>query len=251
MNKNYYIWIGAAALFFQACATDKVICDGRVFIESPGTIRFSKNEKQLLCGDQNIDEWKNVPLAQTETTIREFLKGRGYFNTKFALEGEQLQVDTGRQFSVKEVKFINAPSDFDKVKYIGWKGKTFTPGTLDEIEGYTLRRLKELGYACSEVKIQAIIESQVVQVHINHGDKYLFPEVEYDEDVKMKPEVLERYFAFHPGDPYNENLLALSSRRIETDAVVSKSNFLPECNDGKLSIKHRINTGTSRLVQIG
>ncbi|MEZ4846725.1 MAG: hypothetical protein R2877_07280 [Bdellovibrionota bacterium] len=73
----------------------------------------------------------------------------------------------------------------------------------------------------------------------------------YDSEVTIKPEVLERYFAFHPGDTFNENLLSLSSRRIESDAVVSKSNFLTECEEGKLVINHRVSQGTTKLVQLG
>ncbi|MEZ4846724.1 MAG: hypothetical protein R2877_07275 [Bdellovibrionota bacterium] len=169
MNKKNYIWVALGLILFQSCGTDKVICDGRVAIEGKGVIRFSKNEKQLLCGNKDMKEWRNVPLAQTEITIKEFLKGRGYYNSVFTLQenGEQLHVDAGVPYVVQEVKFFGQPEDFDDVRYIGWKNRGFTPGTLDDIQGYTLRRLKELGYACAQVKIQAIIETQVVQVHIN------------------------------------------------------------------------------------
>ena len=154
------------------CGSDHVICNGRVVIHSKERIKFSKNEKPLLCGDEDMKEWDNVPMAQTEMTMKEFLKGRGFYNPQFTLEEGKLHIQTGKSYNVKEVKFIGAPPEFDDVRYIGWKDKGFTGGTLDDIESFTMRRLKELGYACAEVKTQAVIETQNVEVNIKHGEKY-------------------------------------------------------------------------------
>lgn len=255
-------------IFLHACA-DKVICDGRVVIHSKNKIKFSKNEKPLLCGDENIKAWKDVPMAQTELTMKEFLKGRGYYDPQFKLIEKddpkfikddstdsnkveaQLHIYSGPEYKVSNVVFIDAPIDFYKVKFVGWINKDFVSGTLDEIEAWSLRRLKSIGYACAQVTIKAITDTKVVEVYIKSGEKYLFPEITQDEDNHIKEQVLERFYAFHPGEPFNEDLLTLSSRRSEASSVISHSNFLTSCEDGKLTVTQRVGLGTSRLLEVG
>ena len=50
----------------------------------------------------------------------------------------------------------DAPQEFYDVRFVGWEDAGFTGGTLDDIEAWTTRRLKALGYACSEIKTQAL-----------------------------------------------------------------------------------------------
>ena len=250
--KRFALITAAVAFFLSGCGSDDEICGGRVQIHSKGRIKFSKNERPLLCGDPDVKEWHEIPLAQTETALKEFLKGRGYFDSKFELKDKKLHVYTGKVYKVKKVVFVGAPEDFERLKYIGWQKQDFTGDTLNDIENYTMRRLKQLGYACAEVKTQAIIETQVVEVHINPGKRYTFPKIEYDPPPSAKPELLERYFAFNEGEVFNEDLLTLSSRRIEADAVVSKSNFLTTCEEnGELTINHRVSEGPTHLLQFG
>lgn len=267
------IWISVlcAPLAFVVSCADKVICDGRVVLHSRNKIKFSKNEKPLLCGDENLNPWKDVPPAQTEMTMKEFLKGRGYYEPKFKMieKGDpkftesdsdvekseeiqhQLHIYSGPKFKVQNVSFIDAPVDFYKVRFIGWKNKDFVSGTLDEIQTWTIRRLKSIGYACAAVEIRAIVDTKEVEVYIKAGEKYVFPPIEYNEDNKIKIQVLERFYAFHEGEPYNEDLLTLSSRRSEDSSVIAHSTFLTHCEDGKLTVQQRVTAGTSRLFEVG
>lgn len=248
------IFLICIASYLSSCQSSHILCDGKVVVDSKLPLKFSKNELQLLCGDKDVSGWKNVPLAQTELTIKEFLKARGYYEAKFELqEDKQLHITAGTIYKVKDVVFSGAPEDFYDVKFIGWKNKNFTGGTLDDIENWTKRRLKSIGYACAEVKLQAIIETGIVEVHIFPGEKYVFPEITYDEDPEktINPKVLERFYAFTPGELFNEELLSLSSRRIENDAVVSHSNFIVTCEEENLSIKQTVNPGTSHLFKVG
>lgn len=60
---------------------------------------------------------KYVPLAQTELTIKEFLKARGYYEAKFELEEDKpLHIIAGPIYKVKDVVFSGAPEDFNDVK---------------------------------------------------------------------------------------------------------------------------------------
>lgn len=236
-----------------ACVSDKIICDGRVVIHSKDQISFSKNEQPLLCGDQDLVGWKNVPLAQTEMTIKEFLKSRGFYESTYTLDENQLHIETGPSYKIEKIVFIDAPEDFDRVKFVGWKKQPFTGPSLNDIEAWTLRRLKSIGYGCAQVRTIAIIETKTVEVHIQAGKKYPFPEITYDDDPDqtLRRPILERYYAFKPGQLFNEDLLTLSSHRTEWDGVVSHSNFIKHCENEELTITQNINLGTSRILTVG
>ena len=133
---------------------------------------------------------------------------------------------------------------------MGWKKREIVKETLDEIESWTLKRLKNLGYACATIKLQAVSETGVVHVQVDPGLKYLFPTVSYENEKTLKPEVMRRYYAFSEGQPFDQSLLDLTSSRMETSGVVSRSIMTTSCAQD-LTISHSVFLGEPRLLRIG
>ncbi|HMQ09686.1 MAG TPA: hypothetical protein PKC21_04800 [Oligoflexia bacterium] len=241
----------------MSCSTlksnPKSICDGRVVIDSSLLIDFSKNEKKILCGDSGVEAWSDLPLIQTEVTLKKILKNRSFFDVQTSISNNKLYVTTGQLHYIEKIMFHNAPEDFEKVRYIAWQDKTLTSENLDKVEVWVMRRLKFMGYACAKVELKAMVETKTLHVYIEPGIQYTFPQIIQDKknNQYLKPGVLPRFYAFRTGDQFNGDLLELSSKRTENSGIINHSYFLTECQDNELQVTQKIKLGANRLFKVG
>src|SRR5690606_38411957 len=94
----------------------------------------------------------------------------------------------------------------------------------------------------------------VVTVTAQPGPRYDIPLIEYesyDESKNLKPNVMRRFHAFHEGNVYEDQLFGLSSQRMESQGVVIYSNFLNQCDQNGLKIKHAVSLGQPRILKVG
>ncbi|RYZ68890.1 MAG: hypothetical protein EOP09_08690, partial [Proteobacteria bacterium] len=171
--KIFYTLTGLSLLLtvsLSGCATaKKSACDGIIQFEGKTAFKFNENEDLLLCGDDQADGWKNIPFSQREFMVRSYLKDRSYHHVNVRFDQDQLIVDPGTKSRIKQVIFKGAPAAFYYVGYVGWRGAELKSTSLDEIQGWTSRRLHEIGYPCAKVDLTANADTEVVEVKINSG----------------------------------------------------------------------------------
>ncbi len=215
-------------------------------------IDFTENETLLLCGDDSMEGWREVPISQTERQLRLYLQERGYYEPEFRLERDTLVFRAGTQSTVREIRFPGAPEDFRGDRYWGSHGKPLSRPALDEIEAWSIGRLKSLGYACGALELRGDPPTGVVTAQIRPGPRYSFPNPRLVESHGINPNTLRRYDAFRPGDPFDSRLLSLTSSRLENSALIVSSSFPFHCvSSGELVVEHRILPGEKNLLQIG
>jgi len=248
-----------ASLAFGACSTPSTeICPGHVEFSSPQAIGFNHNEKLLVCGDDSRESWKNIPPAQSEFHLRTFLNQRAYFRPKFEYRDSELFVDPGALQRTREIIYQGAPEHFDDYRLRDVVGVPLTSDILNTIEGWTLARLKNMGFACPDVKIRAVKETGIVTVNITPGPRYSITEPTMKDTLGLYDKTMRRFDAFALGAPYRAEWMKLSSIRAENDGIVVSSQLLhtcpqvgPESNIQPLNIQQQIIGGEKRLVTVG
>src|SRR5436190_743510 len=65
--------------------------------------KLNEVEKRLVCGDQDNEGWREVPLTQAKNFLEAFLQTRGYHYPRFEPRGETLYVDIGTATIIKQV----------------------------------------------------------------------------------------------------------------------------------------------------
>ena len=217
-------------LFLAGCATPQTsICKTRVEFTRPSKITFSDNEKLVLCGDPGKESWKDIPAAQAEFTLRNFLKQRGYYHPTFQYQNELLSVDPGVLRVASSLSFEGEPSGFNDIRLRGIIGQALTSELIDKVENFTLTRLKNLSYACPEVKVTALEKGGSIHVHITPGAPYFFLEPTPTDSLGLYAKTLRRFDAFHLNSPFRFEWVKLSSNRAENEGMVVSSQFTYVC----------------------
>lgn len=138
-----------------------------------------------------------------------------------------------------------------------WLGRAITPEILDEIEKSAGEELQKRGYPCAEARatVPNPADGQVF-VDVTPGEKSLL----FYERVTLSPELeiayskrmLSRYYAFEDGQEFDEDLLNLSTQRMEQSGIVDSGYFLSGCSKRKLSeLQLRGSISPPRLTTIG
>ncbi|MBC7397443.1 MAG: BamA/TamA family outer membrane protein [Bdellovibrionales bacterium] len=251
------------ALFLSvfACSSpQRNICDQRVQFTDKEKIKFSDNEDLFLCGDDTKESWKEIPLSQVEFTLKNFLQQRAYYKPKFSYQDGKLFVDPGELSKAEKLVFEGEPPQFNDIKLRGVINAPLNSVLLDRVDAFTQARLKNLGYACPTIKIQAFEETGVIKVVVLAGLHYTFEEPKIKDTLDLYEKTMRRFDAFALGAPYRHEWLKLSENRAENDGIVVSSQFTIACpavtpNTEEQSVgaplKQRILGGDKRLITIG
>jgi translocation and assembly module TamA len=249
-----------ALLGFMGCASaQKPICTTRVEFTTPTKIKFTENERLLLCGDPSKESWKEIPPAQAEYTLRNFLKQRAYYTPTFQYQNEILTVKPGPLKLASELTYEGEPKNFDAIHIRDIIGAPLTSELLDKIQNFSLSRLKNMGYACPQVKIQASEETGAIHVFIVTGPLYDVTTPMLADSIGLYPKTLRRFDAFVPGTPYRYEWTKLSSNRAENDGIVVSSQFTFTCPTSPiatseiqaLTLKQQVIAGSQHVLTIG
>jgi len=213
--------------------------------------RLTKIEKAFLCGDPEVDAWKKVPMSQAKYHLKTFLQQRGRFQPTFEEEGDRLLVRLGPVSRVSEWTVQGAPDDADIEDRRRVKGRVLTPKLLNEIEQWVIRRLKSRGYPCPEARSQADPVTGELIVDVTPGPRQNIVVIHEEPVRRMNAGVSRRFDAFKIGKPYNDDLLTLSSSRIETDGLLQSTYFNVSCEPEGAVLEQRTFAGHPRIVSIG
>ncbi len=216
--------------FLFSCSTPSTeICKDRLEFKTPQKIKFDGNENLLLCGDPKTESWKHIPLAQAEFDLKAYLSSRAYFEPRFEYKNDKLYVDPGKITLSTELKFLDAPPGFDEVRMRDVIHEPLNTALLNKINEWTTGRLRDLGYACPEIKVQAVEETGVITVTIKRGFLYSFGKVTMVDSLNLFPESYRRFDAFNTGQRYDQRLSKLTTSRSEIDGIVVSGQMLQRC----------------------
>lgn len=240
------------------CASSHTtICEDKVEFSSPQKIKFNGNEELLMCGDPTRESWKEIPPSQSEFHVRTFLSQRAYYEPRFEFKKGKLYVDPGPRQNSHRIIYEGSPENFLDITLRNVVEEPLNSDVLNTIEGWTLARLKNMGYACPDVKIQAVKETGIIYVRMKPGPLYTFTEPHLEDPIGLYPKTMRRFDAFALGSPYRYEWIKLTGNRAENDGIVVSSQLLHQCPQpalGELNglrINQEIIGGEKRLLTIG
>lgn len=232
------------------------LCPG-VYLRQGDELSLSDTEKRLVCGKADEDDrkqpapWRQIPFNQAKFHLKAFAQSEGHYDLEFQEQGSKLVVKVGRETKVSEIVTSDAPETLEIWRRRNLIDSTLTPAFLNQVEAWVYAQLQSHGYPCPEVDTLADSESGKVTVGIDSGPKLPFYAVEEAQTEGMRSGTLRRYDAFVLGQPFDANLLTLTSNRILRDGVVQSVYFTEECTPKGALVRQHVNLGPPRLLRFG
>ncbi|MBF0104394.1 MAG: BamA/TamA family outer membrane protein [Deltaproteobacteria bacterium] len=232
-------------------ASELAVC-GNYKIQTKKTVRFTTEEKKLICGDKSTNSWKSIPVTEAQYFIKVFLQGRGYYFPVFEMTGSSVLVKTGELTLIKDIKVTgDSPSTFKINKLRKIKKKPLSPKRLDEIMTWASQTLKSSGYACPRISVSADAHLGEVELDLQPGIAQTITSIKEDKIKNLDEKILRRYDAFETGKLYNEKLLNLTSDRVEKSGILENNYFVSECKPDGVHLNQKTFAGRPRLFQAG
>jgi len=126
-----------------------------------------------------------------------------------------------------------------------------TPKKLDELSSWIRSELQNQGYGCPHIDIKASPLGEI-RVQIDSGPIHLLTEIERPSSDIYNFQILQRYEAFHIGEPIDNRLLTLSSLRVLKDDFFLSAYYDLRCSPSQsLRIRQQTILGKPRLITIG
>jgi translocation and assembly module TamA len=228
------------------------ICE-KLSLQGTEHISFSETETRLMCGDPENEAWDNVPETQTLFHLRTFLQDRGYYLTSVARSEPNLLVDLGKKSFVKRMEWEGTPPELNVSRIRELIGNVLTPKFLDQTKDRVAQILRANGHPCAQVSMTADPVSETVRVTILSDALSRFGLVKADDIPGLDQEALRRYDAFRFDDPYNDDNLIISARRMTMAGLVQSTHFSPICEppSSEVPVKQSILAGPPRNLMIG
>lgn len=242
--------LAPAALAEQAKGGgQKALCP-RVRLVGPN-IGLNEAEKKLLCGNEDSEGWKVVPLNQAEYFLRAFLQRRGFHYPRFQAEGETLTVFIGTRTLVSKLTGDGLEGLIDLGKKRNVVGRALTPAELDTLKADLSTRLQELGYACPTVTIDADARTGEVHASVARGVLHVLTYIHPPLLENLDPDALNRFQAHQYGTPFDIRTLNLTSARIVQEALYQSAYYEVACTTAGLRVTQRIVEAKPRLITVG
>lgn len=252
------LWVGAMGTsLLQGCAhapppnREWQLCPGFTIHGEiqPG---LSDIEKNLICGDPQQVEWKNLPRWQAEYNFKNFLQDRGLYRPRFIDRSDGgVLVEVGEPTIVKKVTSVNAPDEVDVTRRRFVVGSVMTPALMGDMEGWVGHELKVYGYPCPKVKAEGDPDTGELRLTIDRGPhQNIIREIE-QQVPGMDPGVLSRFHAFGFNDPYDENLISLSALRVTRQGLFDSDYFTSSCGPDGATVRENVVVAPPRLITLG
>jgi len=244
------LWAAAGPVFAATGPPAVVDLCPRVRLIGPDP-GLNEVEKRLVCGNDQSEGWKHIPLNESEHFMRAFLQRRGYDYPRFSVDGERLTVRVGTQTLITKLVGRGLEGLYDLGKKRGVVGKPLTPEALDELKLDVSARLQEQGYACPTVDLDADARTGVVTVSADPGVYYLLTYIHQPRLDGLDPGVFDRFQAHQYGYPFDIRLLDLTAERIVQQALFQSAYYDVSCSTAGLNITQRVVEAKPHLVAVG
>lgn len=220
-------------------------------------IKFTKTEKQLVCGDSKSHAYKKIPDYEASFIMTGFLQSRGYLEPEFETKGDVLHVYTGKTSVIKRFKIISENKKLAKVvkKELNrlFRKKLLSTDILNSVEADALALVRQRGYPCAKVKALVDISRKEIQIELSEYNYFEFGEVKKEDIPGLRPEALDRFYPFKSNEMFNADLLTLTEKRMRREGVVPGTYFVESCEDNntKFSLSQNFIDGPPRTVRFG
>ena len=225
---------------------------GKYQVAGPKRITFNGNEKTLICGDEKIEAWGEIPDNQAEYSIKNFLIDRGYYFPEFVKEGDMVTIYPGKPTKVTKIVLEGEYPDCLKVKRKRRiMNQPMTPKLLSTLETWILSELANEGYPCAKLETEAEAYSGQITIKLDIGKYQCFPEVKLPELKGLEAWSLKRFYAFKVSEPFNNKLLSLTTRRTKDEGIVQDTFFTTNCKGENVELSQSATLGKTRIFIFG
>ncbi len=233
-------------------AAEFEMCPGLRFEENE-LIKFNKTERSLICGNNQLEGWQNLPVSQKRLLAERFLQQRGYHKPQFVEQSPGiLIVKPGERTRITHIRAQGLPEEFKSIyKKRGIVGSVLTPEKLDELSNWIKSELQTLGYGCPQIDIQANPEGEI-KLSVKPGPIHLISDITRPEISGLDSKIYTRYEAFHLGERLNNRILTLSGLRLMREDLFLSAFYDLQCSaDQSLKIVQRVVPVKPRLISVG
>lgn len=243
-------------IFFSSLAFGKTkLCSSIVMHGKK--IRFTKTEKQLVCGDKKTEAYKNIPDYEASYMMTGFLQSRGYLEPRFETKEDILHVHPGKTSDIKKFRVLSANKKLKREvkRELNrlFRKKLLSTDVLNSVEAEALALVRQRGYPCAKVKAQVDISKKLIQVELNESNYFEFGPVNAEKIPGLRDNALNRYYPFKSNQMFNADLLSLTEKRMQRESVVPGSYFVESCEDDntRFSLDHNFIAGPPRTIKFG
>lgn len=239
---------------FQLFAEDKVC--SHIYVDKDN-LKLTDTEKKLICGDKSLEGYEDIPNYQASYYFTGFLQSRGYLQPEFETVEDILHVRVGKKTYVQRIHIISdVPSENDFVKQEIkrlFRKRLLTTDLLNSIEAEAHSILRQRGYPCSKVKSEVDAKTGVVTIQLLRLAFFNFGEVDKEPVEGLRENALDRYYPFVSNEPFNEDLLTLTEKRMTRSEVVQGTYFLENCSEDlkSFSMQQQFIVGPPRTIRFG
>lgn len=235
----------------QALDQQQAVCrDFKIVADTK--IKFSSDEKKLICGDRSTDSWKEIPVNQAKYHIKVFLQRHGYFFPVFVPKDGKIIIRAGQQTTIRKVNVTGDVPKFFKINRLRKVRKhNLTPIKLDEVAAWSAATLKKNGYACPEISITANPKTGVVDLFLDPGPQQKVVSIKEGKVEGLNEKSLRRFDAFQMNKLYDETKLSLTRDRTENSGVLENTYFITRCKSDGVYLTQKNFAGRPRLFQTG
>lgn len=251
---KHYIFL--ILIFFSSLAFGKTkLCSSIVMHGKK--IKFTKTEKQLVCGDKKSEPYKNIPDYEASFVMTGFLQSRGYLQPRFETINHILHVHPGKTSDIKKFKVISQNKKLQREvkRELNrlFRKKLLSTDVLNSVEAEALALVRQRGYPCAKIKTQVDISQKLIQVELNEANYFEFGEVDKERLPGLRENALDRYYPFKANEMFNADLLSLTEKRMRREGVVPGTYFVESCEDNntKFSLSQNFISGPPRTVKFG
>lgn len=220
-------------------------------------IKFTKTEKQLVCGDSSSHAYKKIPDYEASFMMTGFLQSRGFLEPRYETRDGVLHVYTGKTSVIKRFKIISENNKLAKVvkKELNrlFRKKLLSTDILNSVEADALALVRQRGYPCAKVKAEVDISKKEIQISLNESNYFNFGEVTKEHIPGLREGALSRYYPFQANEMFNADLLSLTEKRMRREGVVPGTYFVESCEDNntKFSLSQNFIDGPPRTIRFG
>ncbi len=241
-------------LSFSAFSDEK-ICSS-VIIHGKEKMKFDETEERLLCGDDKLEAYKDIPTYQASYFLIGFLQARGYLAPKFETIDDVLHVYPGKKATLKKVE---ATSEIKEKDYIQdevdrrYRKKTLNPNLIGNVEKESKKMLRQRGYPCAQVASEAFADTNNLQLDFSKTVFHPFGDVAKEKIPGLRDNALDRYYPYKSDDAFDERLLELNEKRMLRAEVVQGTYYLEDCSEDakEFSLKQEYLVGPPRTIRFG
>ncbi len=229
----------------------------QVVIHGDKKLKLSETEKRMVCGDPEVEAYREIPTYQAQFFFKGFLQSKGYLEPEFVTEKDVLHVHVGKKAKLKRVAVYSdseKESTFveDNIRRL-YKGKLLTPKLLNDVEAQAQSFVRQRGYPCAKVKSVVNTQDSSAAITLERLHHFNFGDFEKEKLRGLEDDALARYYPFRANDPFNEKLLTLTEKRMMRAEVVQGTYFLEKCDDdGKtFSFSQNFLQGPAKSIRFG